>query len=64
MPGTVVRVAVAQGDAVSAGQTVLVLEAMKMEHVVAAPTDGVVGELHAAVGQTVDTGAVLAVVTA
>ncbi len=64
MPGTVVRVAVAEGDAVTAGQTVLVLEAMKMEHVVAAPTDGVVGELQAVVGDTVDTGAVLAVVTA
>ncbi len=64
MPGTVVRVAVAQGDTVTAGQTVLVLEAMKMEHVVAAPTDGVVGELHAVAGDTVDTGAVLAVVTA
>ncbi|MCW2582577.1 MAG: Methylcrotonoyl-CoA carboxylase [Klenkia sp.] len=64
MPGTVVRVAVAEGDTVTAGQTVLVLEAMKMEHVVAAPTDGVVGELHAVAGETVDTGAVLAVVTA
>jgi len=63
MPGTVVRVAVAEGDAVAAGQTVLVLEAMKMEHVVAAPTDGVVGELHAVAGDTVDTGTVLAVVT-
>ncbi|MEI4279807.1 biotin carboxylase N-terminal domain-containing protein [Klenkia terrae] len=64
MPGTVVRVAVAEGESVTAGQTVLVLEAMKMEHVVAAPTDGVVGELQAVVGDTVDTGAVLAVVTA
>jgi len=64
MPGTVVRVAVAEGDTMTAGQTVLVLEAMKMEHVVAAPTDGVVGALHAVAGDTVDTGAVLAVVTA
>jgi len=63
MPGTVVRVAVAKGDTVSAGQTVLVLEAMKMEHVVGAPADGVVRELHAAAGETVDTGTVLAVVT-
>jgi propionyl-CoA carboxylase alpha chain len=63
MPGTVVRVAVAEGDRVTAGATVLVLEAMKMEHVVAAPTDGVVSELRAAAGETVDTGAVLAVVT-
>ena len=63
MPGTVVRVAVVKGDTVSAGQTVLVLEAMKMEHVVSAPTDGVISELHASAGETVDTGAVLAVVT-
>jgi propionyl-CoA carboxylase alpha chain len=63
MPGTVVRVAVAEGDTVTAGQTVLVLEAMKMEHVVSAPTDGVVHGLHAAPGETVDTGTVLAVVT-
>ncbi|MCO7221429.1 biotin carboxylase N-terminal domain-containing protein [Klenkia sp. PcliD-1-E] len=62
MPGTVVRVAVAEGDAVTAGQAVVVLEAMKMEHVVAAPADGTVAELRAAVGDTVDTGAVLAVV--
>ncbi len=62
MPGTVVRVAVAEGDTVTAGQIVLVLEAMKMEHVVAAPADGVVSELHTATGETVDTGTVLAVV--
>ena len=64
MPGTVVRVAVEQGDEVSAGTTVLVLEAMKMEHAVTAPHDGLVVELRAAAGETVDTGAVLAVVTA
>ncbi len=63
MPGTVVRIAVAEGETVTAGQTVLVLEAMKMEHVVVAPTDGVVGELHAAAGDAVDSGTVLAVVT-
>ena len=63
MPGTVVRLAVAEGDTVTTGQTVLVLEAMKMEHVVAAPTDGVVRELHAVAGETVDTGKILAVVT-
>ena len=37
MPGTVVSVAVEEGDAVEAGQPVLVLEAMKMQHTVAAP---------------------------
>ncbi len=52
----------AEGDTVTAGQPVVVLEAMKMEHVVAAPADGTVAELRAAVGETVDTGAVLAVV--
>jgi acetyl-CoA/propionyl-CoA carboxylase biotin carboxyl carrier protein len=45
MPGTVLSVAVADGDQVSAGQPLLVIEAMKMEHTIAAPTDGVVAEL-------------------
>ncbi|MGY1726364.1 biotin carboxylase N-terminal domain-containing protein [Geodermatophilus sp. SYSU D01062] len=63
MPGAVTRVAVAEGDEVRAGQLVLVLEAMKMEHPVVAPADGVVTSLHADVGAQVETGAVLAVVT-
>jgi acetyl-CoA/propionyl-CoA carboxylase biotin carboxyl carrier protein len=42
MPGTVVAVAVANGDSVAAGQTVLTIEAMKMEHPVVATLDGVV----------------------
>ncbi|HEV7212511.1 MAG TPA: biotin carboxylase N-terminal domain-containing protein [Blastococcus sp.] len=62
MPGTVVRVEVAEGQHVRAGAVVVVLEAMKMEHVVRAPTDGVVAALHAEAGLTVDTGHVLAVV--
>ena len=62
MPGSVVRVAVTAGDAVSAGQTVLVLEAMKMQHTVAAPHDGVVTALHVVAGEQVAAGAVLAVV--
>jgi acetyl/propionyl-CoA carboxylase alpha subunit len=62
MPGTVVRVEVAEGQEVAAGAVVVVLEAMKMEHAVRAPHDGVVANLSAAVGQTVDTGEVLAVV--
>ncbi|WP_245177452.1 biotin carboxylase N-terminal domain-containing protein [Geodermatophilus sp. DF01_2] len=63
MPGAVTRVAVAENERVSAGQLVLVLEAMKMEHPVLAPGDGVVQALHVAVGQQVETGAVLAVVS-
>jgi propionyl-CoA carboxylase alpha chain len=62
MPGTVVRVEVAEGERVRAGTVVVVLEAMKMEHVVRAPHDGVVASLSAAVGRAVDTGHVLAVV--
>ena len=64
MPGTVTRVAVADGDAVEAGQLVLVLEAMKMEHPVTAPTAGTVSGLAVAVGDQVGTGQVLAVVEA
>ena len=63
MPGTVLRLGVAVGDPVTAGQPVLWLEAMKMEHRITAPTDGVIGELPVSVGQQVDMGAVLAVVT-
>jgi propionyl-CoA carboxylase alpha chain len=62
MPGTVVRVAAAVGDQVSAGQPLLWLEAMKMEHVISAPAAGVVAELPVAAGQQVEVGSVLAVV--
>ncbi|WP_460865565.1 acetyl/propionyl/methylcrotonyl-CoA carboxylase subunit alpha [Nocardioides pakistanensis] len=62
MPGSVISVAVAPGDAVSAGQAVLVLEAMKMQHTVTAPHDGVVSDVPVSVGEQVAAGAVLAVV--
>ncbi|MEO9151456.1 MAG: biotin carboxylase N-terminal domain-containing protein [Lapillicoccus sp.] len=61
MPGTVVRVEVVAGDTVRARQTLLVLEAMKMEHPVTAPTAGVVTDLAVVVGQSVDSGEVLVV---
>ncbi|MCW2934230.1 MAG: accC [Actinomycetia bacterium] len=61
MPGTVVRVESAAGAAVSAGQVLVVLEAMKMEHSVRAPHDGTVAEILVSAGQAVDQGAVLAV---
>jgi acetyl-CoA/propionyl-CoA carboxylase, biotin carboxylase, biotin carboxyl carrier protein len=53
MPGTILTVHVAAGDQVSAGQPVLVVEAMKMEHTVTAPVDGVISELTAKAGQQV-----------
>jgi propionyl-CoA carboxylase alpha chain len=62
MPGTVVRVAVQQGDRVDAGAELLVLEAMKMEHRIIAANSGVVTELPVRSGQQVDAGTVLAVV--
>ncbi len=64
MPGSVISVAVQPGQRVSAGEPVLVLEAMKMQHTVAAPTDGVVTDLPVRVGAQVAAGAVLAVVRA
>ena len=63
MPGSVVRLHVATGTEVTAGQPVLVLEAMKMQHTVTAPHDGTVADLPVAVGEQVAAGAVLAVVT-
>jgi propionyl-CoA carboxylase alpha chain len=62
MPGTVTRVLVETGDAVSVGQPLVVLEAMKMEHTVASPVEGSAVELRAQPGQAVDAGTVLAVV--
>ncbi|MFE7976655.1 acetyl/propionyl/methylcrotonyl-CoA carboxylase subunit alpha [Streptomyces shenzhenensis] len=62
MPGTVTVVKVAVGDEVSAGQSLLVVEAMKMEHVVSAPHAGTVTELDVRPGSTVAMDQVLAVV--
>lgn len=53
MPGVVLDVRVAAGDAVETGQTLVVLEAMKMEHHMNAPADGVVAAVHVAAGQQV-----------
>jgi propionyl-CoA carboxylase alpha chain len=61
MPGIVLDVRCAPGDVVDARQTLVVLEAMKMEHHVRAPADGVVSEVRVAKGQHVENGAVLLV---
>ncbi|MBM9510449.1 acetyl/propionyl/methylcrotonyl-CoA carboxylase subunit alpha [Actinacidiphila acididurans] len=63
MPGTVTVVKVAKGDEVVAGQSLLVVEAMKMEHVITAPHDGTVSEIDVTAGSTVAMDQVLAVVT-
>jgi propionyl-CoA carboxylase alpha chain len=64
MPGLVLRVLAEPGTVVTAGQPLLVLEAMKMEQTVSAPADGVVAELRAKAGEQVSTGQVLAVLEA
>jgi acetyl/propionyl-CoA carboxylase alpha subunit len=60
MPGSVLRVGAGVGDTVTAGQPLIWLEAMKMEHTVTAPSNGVLAELNVEAGQQVDVGAVLA----
>jgi biotin carboxyl carrier protein len=60
MPGRIVRVSVKKGDSVRKGASLLVLEAMKMENDIQAPSDGIVDELFVEAGQTVESGAELA----
>ena len=62
MPGKVIALDVAEGDSVTAGQRLMVLEAMKMEHALTAPFDGVVSELSASEGAQVQVETVLAMV--
>ena len=61
VPGTVTAVLVAPGDAVAEGDTLVILEAMKMEHRIKADGDGVVAEVRVAVGDSVDAHHVVAV---
>jgi propionyl-CoA carboxylase alpha chain len=62
MPGSVTKIAAATGELVTAGQLVLVLEAMKMEHQISAPVSGVLTELRVGLGTQVNAGDVLAIV--
>jgi 3-methylcrotonyl-CoA carboxylase alpha subunit len=64
MPGQLLSVEVKQGAAVKRDQPLMVLEAMKMEHVIVAPIDGHVTELPVSVGDRITEGSVLAVVSA
>lgn len=63
MPGTVLEVKVAKGDAVKAGDTIMVLEAMKMENDIVAPVDGQVSSLLVKKGDTVNSNDVLATIS-
>ena len=62
MPGKVLRVAVTSGAAVKNGDLVLVLEAMKMENEIFSPADGIVKEIRARDGETVNTGDVMLII--
>jgi biotin carboxyl carrier protein len=64
MPGAVTQVAVREGDTVAAGQPVVIVEAMKMEHVIRAPHAGRVKALRVRPGDQVDAGAIVADLTA
>ncbi|MGB5822660.1 MAG: biotin/lipoyl-containing protein [Proteocatella sp.] len=61
MPGTVWDVKVKEGQAVKAGQVILMLEAMKMENEIVAPIDGIISSILVKKGDAVDTDAILAV---
>ena len=63
MQGTVLRVEIGEGDAVEAGQVLVIVEAMKMENEIRAHTPGVVRELAVAVGDSVTSGQSLLRVT-
>ena len=62
LPGTVLKVNVAVGDAVKAGDVLMVIEAMKMENEIAAPADGTVKQIAKEKGASVATGDVLMVI--
>ena len=63
IPGTILDVKVSVGDAVTMGQPLLILEAMKMENDVMAPCDGVVGEILVVKGTSVNSGDLLLVLS-
>ena len=62
MPGTLLSVDCSVGQAVKAGETLMILEAMKMENEIVAPCDGVIGQLLVSKGSKVNTDDVLAVI--
>ncbi|WP_293720679.1 biotin/lipoyl-containing protein [uncultured Phascolarctobacterium sp.] len=61
MPGKVLEVKVKVGDAVKAGDVIMVLEAMKMQNEIMAPADGTISDVRVSAGQTVGTGDVMIV---
>lgn len=62
MSGTVVKIAVSKGDTVSVNDTLLTLEAMKMQNAIPSPKDGIVREILVHVGDSVSSGAVMLII--
>jgi biotin carboxyl carrier protein len=62
LPGVVWDIKVQEGQAVKAGDVILILEAMKMENEIMAPIDGVIKSINVKIGQQVMTGDILAVI--
>ena len=62
MPGNILAVNVAAGDAVKRGQVLLILEAMKMENEIMSPCDGVIASVNTSKGSAVESGALLCVI--
>ena len=62
MPGKIIQVLVSEGENVIKGQALVVMEAMKMEQTMAAPSDGVVSAVRVSEGDQVDAGAALVVI--
>lgn len=63
MPGTIISIAVSAGSTVSKGQTLLILEAMKMENEIKAPGDGIIAEVKVSQGASVNAGDILIVLS-
>lgn len=59
MPGTIVSIKVKEGQKVSSGNVLVILEAMKMENEILAPKDGIVSRINVVEGQSVDSGTIL-----
>jgi len=62
MPGKIVKLLVAQGETVTGGQALVVIEAMKMENEIRSPIDGTVSAIAVSEGDAVETGAALVTV--
>ena len=62
MPGKILAIEISEGDSVTAGQLLVLMEAMKMEHQIVAAFDGSVSEVRVTVGDQVDNGELLVVI--